>query len=393
MKYFLLITLAFLIYSNAAYTQSCTGITPIKCSDKKVISPTIAQAINVGLASASCTNLTVNWTGSADQEYIVKATYRNSATNTIDTIAATDIEMEAANGKASIPVIAGNQYTISVEAKNITNGCPLYSYPAISRMEYPVALCNGSGVLFSGKAFLQGAFNPATGIMGNDLNKLGILQVNASLQPYNTVSFNYTGAEKAGDNFFASHPDIVDWVLLELSDPNVPSTVVAKRAVFLKQNGDLIDIDGSNTQISFPNIAAGSYYVTIRHRNHLSIRSVTPVSFSGSVGSYDFTTAHYKSFQNQPYPSPVQMGNVWVLRGGNANVNLTTKYSGPLNDQNQILNVKLGGSLSRIINNVYAPEDVNMNGNIKWSGPGSDQNFLLNGVLAGSLSAILTEQF
>jgi hypothetical protein len=81
-----------------------------------------------------------------------------------------------------------------------------------------------------------------------------------------------------------------------------------------------------------------------------------------------------------------------VYAGGNATTTSVVKYTGPGNTQNQVLNVKLGGSLSLIISNVYAPEDVNMNGNIKWSGPGNDQNALLNNVLAGSLSAILTEQ-
>lgn len=81
------------------------------------------------------------------------------------------------------------------------------------------------------------------------------------------------------------------------------------------------------------------------------------------------------------------------MRGGDANSNENTKYNGPSNDQNQILNNRLNGSLSIIINNVYANEDVNMNGNIKWNGPENDQNFLLNIVLNGFLSLIFNQQF
>ena len=76
------------------------------------------------------------------------------------------------------------------------------------------------------------------------------------------------------------------------------------------------------------------------------------------------------------------------MRAGNANSNNNVKYNGPANDQNQILNIKLAGSLGNVLNNVYAPEDINMNGNVKWNGPGNDQNFLLNTILNGSLSTI-----
>jgi hypothetical protein len=59
--------------------------------------------------------------------------------------------------------------------------------------------------------------------------------------------------------------------------------------------------------------------------------------------------------------------------------------------QNQILNVKLGGSLSQILGNTYSPEDLNMDGTVKWNGPNNDQNVLLNIALRGSLSAIYNE--
>ena len=73
-------------------------------------------------------------------------------------------------------------------------------------------------------------------------------------------------------------------------------------------------------------------------------------------------------------------------------INGNVKYNGPANDQNQILNVRLGGSLSTILSNVYQAEDVNMDRNVKWNGPNNDQNFLLNIILKGFLSTVINQQ-
>ena len=246
-------------------------------------------------------------------------------------------------------------------------------------------------ITFSGKVYLQSAYSTTTGIMNNTLNTLGILQANASIQPYAGI-YGYTGTENVSSTFFASNTGIVDWVLIELRDPAIPSTIIATRAAFVKQDGTLVETDGTTNQISFQNVPAGNYFVAIRHRNHLGIRSSSPVDFSTGSGTYDFTTSAGQCYQNQSYTSTVQIGSIWAMRGGNANSNSNVKYNRPGNDQNQILNIKLSGSLSNILNNVYVPEDVNMNGNVKWNGPGNDQNFLLNTLLLGSLSTIYNEQ-
>lgn len=247
-------------------------------------------------------------------------------------------------------------------------------------------------ITFSGKVFLQGAYNTTTNLMNNSLNSLGILQTNASSQPYNNTVFNYSGTENVPSGFFAAHPDIVDWVLLELRDSASPSTIIATRAAFVEEDGTLVETDGTNPEITFNDVPFGNYYVAIHHRNHLGIRSSVTIDFIGGSGSYDFTTAPNKAYQNQTYTSTVQDGSIWAMRAGNANSNNNVKYNGPANDQNQILNLKLMGSLSNILNNVYAPDDINMNGNVKWNGPGNDQNFLLNTILNGSLSTIYLEQ-
>ncbi|TDH20811.1 hypothetical protein EXU57_20665 [Segetibacter sp. 3557_3] len=250
----------------------------------------------------------------------------------------------------------------------------------------------GSSVTFSGKVLLQGAYNPFTGTMNNTLNALGILKVNASAQPYNQEPFNYRGTELAGSHLFVSNPDIIDWVLIEIRTASNPLTVVARKAALLKQDGTIISSDSAATKITFEGIAPGSYYVSIRHRNHLGIRSAVLVDFSDGKGFYDFTQSGTACFQNLNYTATVQKGNVWLMRGGNANANSNVKFNGPANDQDRIQNVKMGGSISLVLSNQYSLEDINLDGKVKANGPGNDTDFLLNGILNGSTGSVYVEQ-
>ncbi|TDH21383.1 hypothetical protein EXU57_19480 [Segetibacter sp. 3557_3] len=247
-------------------------------------------------------------------------------------------------------------------------------------------------VTFSGKVFLQGAYNPQTGLMNNALNTNGILQASATAHPYSGAPFTYTGTEVVGSGFYAAHNNIVDWVLIELRDAIDATKIVARRAAFVQRDGTLVETDGSNTQITFAGVPKGNYYVAIAHRNHLRIRSASTVNFSTGAGSYDFTTAASKSHQNLAYTSTALMGNVYVMRGGNANLNVNVKYNGPSNDQDFIQNIQLRGSISMVMNGVYSSNDINMDGNIKTNGPSNDQNFLLNIVLGGFIGSVYNEQ-
>ncbi len=249
-----------------------------------------------------------------------------------------------------------------------------------------------AGVTFSGKVFLQGAYNAQTGLMNNGLNTSGILQTAALAQPYSVAPFNYAGTETVQSGFFAANINIVDWVLIELRDAADVSKIVARRAAFVLRDGTLVETNGTGTKITFDGVPGGSYYVAIAHRNHLRIRSASAVDFSTGAGSYDFTTSATKAYQKLAYTSTAPMGGVYVMRGGNANLNVNVKYNGPSNDQDNIQNIQLRGSISAVMSGVYSSNDINMDGNIKTNGPGNDQNFLLNVVLSGYIGSVFNEQ-
>lgn len=158
------------------------------------------------------------------------------------------------------------------------------------------------GVDLNLKIFLEG--NYSGGTMTTTLNITGDLPTR---QPYNKSPWNYSGSEKvsvvdsipAGGNskvdFFDNNPNIVDWVLVELRTGTAANTAVAKRAGFIKSDGNIVGLDGISP-LRF-GVADGDYYVVIYHRNHLAVMSANPVTLSNaSVASYDFTTGSDKFY-------------------------------------------------------------------------------------------------
>ncbi len=141
------------------------------------------------------------------------------------------------------------------------------------------------------KIFLQGPFS--TNSMLTTLNQNSLLP---NSQPYNTAPWNYNGNENLGSGPGSS---MVDWVLVELRSASNPAQIVARRAAMLKNNGLLLNTDGSEG-IVFSNVSAGSYYIVVFHRDHLGIMSSAPVPLSSNSTLYDFTTAMNKAYGQNP---------------------------------------------------------------------------------------------
>jgi len=69
---------------------------------------------------------------------------------------------------------------------------------------------------------------------------------------------------------------ITDWIFVELrSTPE--GEAEASRSFFIRKDGWITDLDGLNTNLEFENVKDGSYYMVVRHRNHLSVMSKEPV--------------------------------------------------------------------------------------------------------------------
>ena len=256
-----------------------------------------------------------------------------------------------------------------------------------------------SPLLVSPKIFLQGNFS--AGVMTDNLRTLNLIP---TVEPYTALSASFTQSGSGGGETSpstvigsaapASNDAIVDWVFVQLHDGST-GAVLSTRSALLQRDGDVVETDGVSP-VNMAGNAVGTYFISVRHRNHLGVRSMNNINMTNAktvAVPYDFTTA-----QSQAYLGSVvtnaQMaaltGGVFGLWAGNANSNTNVKYSGPSNDENQLLNTTLGGNKGLILSG-YNNADLNLNGQVKYSGPGNDENVLLNTVLTGLKSLIINQ--
>jgi lysophospholipase L1-like esterase len=132
------------------------------------------------------------------------------------------------------------------------------------------------------KVFLQGPY-AGSGTMNTTLNTKGLIPLS---QPYNVSPWNYYGDE----NVSSIPPGVVDWILVELRTGTASSTLISRRAAFLKSNGSVVDLDGTSP-LDFFGVPAGSYYIVVRHRNHLAVMSANTVTLPNS-SEYIFTNSN-----------------------------------------------------------------------------------------------------
>ena len=228
------------------------------------------------------------------------------------------------------------------------------------------------------KVFLQGAYSG--GVMTTTLNTLGLIPLT---QPYSAAPFNYAGVE----NVTAIPANVTDWVLVELRDATTPTTVVATRAGFLLKDGTITDLDGVSA-LRFKGTAAANYFVAVRHRNHLGIRTAANQAFVLETNTtYDFTGTQANAYQNVAITTNAAMaavsGGKFALWGGNAantgsgTTSIRVTGAPVVNDYSAILSA-LGSAA--VLNNVYHVADLNLNGNIRVTGSPAvnDYTFLLN---------------
>jgi hypothetical protein len=256
-----------------------------------------------------------------------------------------------------------------------------------------------SPLLVSPKVFLQGPFNTGTGVMGDNLRTLNLIP---TTEPYTATSgFTHSGSGGAetsttaivGSGAPAGNDAVVDWVFVQLHDGGT-GAVIGTRAVLVQRDGDLVETDGVSP-VNMAGFAAGNYFVSVRHRNHLGVRTAATLSLAKTTTTaYNFTTAQTQAFPgavaNNPMATlaPTAFFGMWA---GDANGNRNVRYSGAANDNNQLLNITLAGNVAGVITNTYNRSDLNMNGNVRYSGAANDNNILLNVVLGGVVGSVIAQ--
>ena len=208
----------------------------------------------------------------------------------------------------------------------------------------------------------------STGTMQAKIN--GILPL---AQPYSAAPYNYPG----GESVLSMDADVVDWVLIELRDP-VFETVFAQAAALLRTDGTITDVAG-NPYVTMV-APQTDWIVSVKHRNHLGVKSDVAVDFSSGSGSFDFIDG----WGAAPTKMIALGGNKFALHGGDANENQKVNYLGAANDRTAILTF-LGGA--GIVKNGYYSYDVNFDGAVKYIGAANDRTSVLT-VLGSAGNAV-----
>ena len=150
----------------------------------------------------------------------------------------------------------------------------------------------------------------------------GHMRTNLSTSHWLPTTSPYSSAPAESNNITA---EIVDWILLELRQ-DIDGPVLLQRSVLLRNDGYLVDVDGSSTELKLTGLASGNYYLVINHRNHLAIMSATAVKLAlDTPSSYDFTASADKIFGSKG-GKEVHTG-IWGMWAGDVDQDGTVNIS------------------------------------------------------------------
>ncbi|MFY7988346.1 MAG: hemagglutinin protein [Flavobacterium sp.] len=185
---------------------------------------------------------------------------------------------------------------------------------------------------------------------------------------------------------------IVDWVFVELRDANNPSTVVRTKSALVQRDGDVVDATDGISPLTFTGAVGQSYYVSVKHRNHLGAMTASPIVMTTSGTIVDFTsmtaaqlwnsTSSYDGFEQ------VDVNGKMALWAGNSNADNKVKYVGVNNDQTPVFSQVLNSSGNTTLNYnydfatpVYISGDINMDAKVKYRGVNSDPIYIFFNVI------------
>lgn len=175
-----------------------------------------------------------------------------------------------------------------------TLNIPVSATPKIIRLKPANTPNPSTPTIATIKVVLEGAYDATTGLMTNELRTSELLPL---IQPFARPPWNYQGVESVAT--VQDIPDnTVDWVLVEVRNPNDNHQIIQQRAALLLRDGSVIDVDWvANPEgasgVRFYDLPAGNaYYLSVKTRHHLAIMSNNPIELP-NVTVFDCTnTSH-----------------------------------------------------------------------------------------------------
>ncbi len=238
------------------------------------------------------------------------------------------------------------------------------------------------------KAYLAGAL-PSGTTMTTALNSI----LPTAQTPYTAAPFN--APSLTGLNI-VKPATATDWILVEVRDASNPATVISQTSGFILNDGTIVSYD--NQPLRLKN-AVASGHIALRHRNHLAIRTASPINLVEPPTLKDFSAGTSEAFTNGAITSNAnmrQIGSVFAMWNGDINQDNIIRYL-PLaipptpSDVAIILTNALSGNASSSLNNVYNIHDVNLDNKVRYLPQAippvpSDSGIILTGPLNGNAS-------
>lgn len=206
---------------------------------------------------------------------------------------------------------------------------------------------------------------------------------------------DFTSSEQTTNAILSITGDnaIVDWVFVELRDPENSSIVLHTKSALIQRDGDIVESSDGTSSLFFNNLTKTSYFISVKHRNHLGVMTATPISFTGTNPVFDFSTAAPSTLWNSSatydgFEQEQETNGTYAMWAGNTNADNKVKYSGPNNDQatifSSVINYPGNDFNNYNFNNAfpgYFMGDVNMDGKVKYRGVGNDPTYIFFNVI------------
>ncbi|MCC6840675.1 MAG: PQQ-dependent sugar dehydrogenase [Flavobacteriales bacterium] len=239
------------------------------------------------------------------------------------------------------------------------------------------------------RVVLDGADDPATGLMRDDLRAQGLIPL---LEPYTALGYAQAG-DGGGETVAPSRLSQsgknapVDWVLVELRDIEDPAELEATMCALVQRDGDVVDTGGYGKLVL--NVSAGDYYVAVRHRNHLGAMASALVRVDKYGTMVDFTKPELATYGSgaRRTAAPGRM----TLWSGNGVADAELKYTGPGNDRDQVL-LQIGTGVPTDQAAGYFLADHNMDGFVRYTGLWNDRDLILLNIGGSNPLTVRTQQ-
>jgi len=259
-----------------------------------------------------------------------------------------------------------------------------YDYDEIGRLSAKKIMKSSSPTvvysLLSVKLLLQGAFDINSPIMTGNLKAQNIIPKNEPYSLYNKYKFIDPSENKSLESVVMNALDgneIVDWIVVELRD--LPNRVVANKAFVLRRDGNLVNPEDGSTTLKMK-IPSGSYYISVRHRNHIPVMTQSSIALNTSNPTLI-------DFINSP--------SLYTISGITAPVKVingkSMLWAGDTDNDNQVASVDASNisndifyspenpywTSSFILNKSYSLSDVNLDSKVIYTGPNNDQDLIV----------------